>query len=159
MFGTRERMALAAALFISITLVKPAIAASNVDVEANEMEIIDAQHQTIFRGNVVAKRPTDQIHSDEMVVTNVDAKQSDGTMKSVTDFIDAKGNVTITTKTQTITGQWAKFYVQRDKLEVGGNVRVVQGESSVKGEKLELDLKTNHLQMSGGRVKGSFVPK
>jgi lipopolysaccharide export system protein LptA len=158
MYGTLKEAGFVTVLVLLFAFIRPATAASNVDVEANEMEIIDAQHQTIFRGNVVAKRPTDQIHSDEMVVTNVDAKQTDGTMKSVTDFIDAKGNVTITTKTQTITGQWAKFYVQRDKLEVGGNVRVVQGDSSVKGEKLVLDLKTNHLQMSGGRVKGSFVP-
>jgi lipopolysaccharide export system protein LptA len=80
-------------------------------------------------------------------------------MKSETDLLDAKGNVTITTKTQTITGNAAKYYVQLDKLEVTGNVLVKEGKSVIKGEKLNVDLKTNHLQMSGGRVRGSFVPK
>jgi lipopolysaccharide export system protein LptA len=134
-------------------------AADTVNVTADQMEIIDAEHLTIFKGNVVAVRPKDQIQSDEMVVTSKDEKQPDGTMKSVTDLLDAKGHVTITTKTQTITGNLAKFYVQLDKLEVTGNVLVVEGKSTIKGEKLNVDLKTNHLQMSGGRVSTHFVPK
>jgi lipopolysaccharide export system protein LptA len=148
------------ALVLGVTLnISVVHAAESVNVEADQMEIIDAEHLTIFKGNVIALRSTDQIKSDEMVVTNKDVKQTDGTMKSETDLLDAKGNVTITTKTQTITGNAAKYYVQLDKLEVTGNVLVKEGKSVIKGEKLNVDLKTNHLQMSGGRVRGSFVPK
>ena len=134
-------------------------AAESVNVEADQMEIFDAEHKTIFRGNVVAVRPNDQITSDEMVVTNEDQKQTEGTIKSVTSLLDAKGHVRIKTKTQTITGSAARFFVQKNTLEVTGNVVVVQGQSSIKGEKLLVNLKTNHLQMLGGRVQGSFVPK
>jgi lipopolysaccharide export system protein LptA len=137
----------------------PARAAGTVDVEADSMEIIDADHKTIFRGNVVAKRPTDTIQADEMVVSSSDQKQADGTSKSVTDFVDAKGNVTIKTRDAVITGDTAKFDVIHDQLVVGGEVKVVQGESVVRGKKLDLDLKNFHLQMSGGRVNGTFVPK
>lgn len=134
-------------------------AAGPVNVEADQMEIIDADHQTVFKGNVIAVRTNDKIKSDEMIVTNKEEKQTDGSVKSVTDLLDAKGNVVITTKTQTITGNAAKFYVQVDKLEVTGNVVVTEGKSVIKGAKLNVDLKTNRLQMSGGRVSGSFVPK
>jgi lipopolysaccharide export system protein LptA len=134
-------------------------AADTVNVEADQMEIIDADHLTIFKGNVIAVRPKDQIKSDEMVVTSKDVKQTDGTTKSVTDLLDAKGHIVITTKTQIITGDAARFFVQIDKLEVTGNVVVVEGKSAIRGQKLNVDLKTNHLQMSGGRVKSTFVPK
>jgi lipopolysaccharide export system protein LptA len=130
-----------------------------VSVEADQMEIIDAQHQTIFRGNVVATRPTDQIKSDTMVVISSDKTQDDGSTKSVTELLDATGNVTITTKKQTITGSAAKFFVQKDKLEVTGNVVVTEGTSVIRGTRLNVDLKTNHLTMTGGRVKTSFTPK
>lgn len=134
-------------------------AEGNVNVEADTMEIIDAEHKTIFTGNVVAKRPTDTIRADEMIVSSSDQKQSDGTTKSVTDFVNAKGNVTINTKNAIITGQWCKFDVLHNQLVVGGNVELTQGATVVKGQKLNVDLTTNHLQMSGGRVSGSFVPK
>jgi lipopolysaccharide export system protein LptA len=146
----------AAALFL---MAGSAYAASEVTVEADQMEIIDAQHQTIFRGNVVATRPTDQITSDTMVVSSSDQTQTDGSTKSVTDLLDATGNVTIKTKKQTITGSSAKFYVQKDKLVVTGNVVVTEGSSVIRGTNLNVDLKTNHLTMTGGRVKTSFTPK
>jgi lipopolysaccharide transport protein LptA len=137
----------------------PAHAEGTVDVEADSMEIIDADHKTIFRGNVVAKRPSDTIQADEMIVSSSDQKQADGSTKSVTDFVDAKGNVTIKTRDAVITGDTAKFDVLHDKLMVGGEVKVVQGQSVVRGKKLDVDLKNFHLQMSGGRVAGSFVPQ
>jgi len=73
--------------------------------------------------------------------------------------MDATGNVTITTKTQLITGEWAKMNVNDNTLLVGGNVKVVQGKTVLTGPKLSVDLNTDRTVMSGGRVKGSFVPK
>jgi lipopolysaccharide export system protein LptA len=92
-------------------------------------------------------------------VSSAEQKQTDGTTKSVTDFVNAKGNVTINTKNATITGDWCRFDVLNNQLVVGGNVVLTQGSSVVKGKKLNVDLKTSHLQMSGGRVSGTFVPK
>ena len=154
-----KKLAVLAALSLAPFLASPAHAASgNVEVEADSMEIIDAEHKTIFTGNVVSTRPSETIHADEMIVSTTEVKQDDGTMKTVTNFVDAKGSVTITTKNQVITGTAAKFRVLENLLEVTGNVKVVAGESTLKGEKLLVDLKTNHLQMAGGRVKGSFIP-
>jgi lipopolysaccharide transport protein LptA len=138
---------------------RPAYAADTVQIEADSMEVIDAEHKTIFKGNVIAKRPTDKIVSSEMVVTSEDQKQADGTMQSVTTFIDATGGVVITTDSQTITGDSAKFNIPADRLEVIGNVRIVQGKTTVNSKKAVINLKTKHLQASGGRVRVGFVPK
>jgi lipopolysaccharide export system protein LptA len=136
-------------------------ATGNVVVEADQMEIIDTEQKTIFTGNVISTRPSETIKSDQMVVTNVDVKQPDGTLKSVTDKVNATGHVVITTKTQTITGTTAIFNVQANTLDVTGAVRVVQGTTNLTGEKLVVNLDNNHLQMTGGkeRVKANFVPK
>lgn len=149
----------AATLLASFVQAPLSYAGDSVLIDADSMEVIEFENRTIFKGNVVATRPTDKIVGDVMIVSTADQKQSDGTVKSVTNFLDVKGHVIITTATQSIKGDWAKFYIQEDRLEVGGNVSVVQGKSTVRGTKLTINLKSNHLQMSGGRVHGSFVPK
>ena len=130
-----------------------------VEVEANEMEIIDADKQAIFRGKVNAVRGSQNIRSDVMTVFYADVKQSDGTSKSQASKLDAKGNVTITTRKQVITGEWAKMDILANTLLVGGRVKLVEGKTTLQGEKLTVDLNTERTLMSGGRVKGSFVPK
>jgi len=150
-------------LAMGAVLVMPAFyisaqAAGAVDISADNMEIIDAEHITIFRGNVVAIRSTDTTKSDEMTVTSGDEKQADGSVKNVTKTVDCKGNVNISTKSAVISGDWCKLDVLHDKLVVGGTVSLVQGATVIKGKQLDVDLKTNHLQMSGGRVSGNFVP-
>lgn len=142
---------------------KPAAAAAKpvtpVDIVANEMEILDAEKKAIFRGAVDATRGTTNLKSDMLTVTYSDVKQPDGTTKTDATDLDAKGNVTITTPEETITGDWAKYNPQTEKLVVGGNVKLVQGATVLVGNELRSDLKTKRTQMSGGRVKGSFLPK
>jgi lipopolysaccharide export system protein LptA len=130
-----------------------------VEVEANEMEIVDVDKQAIFRGNVDAVRGNQKIRSDVMTVFYADVKQPDGTSKSQASKLDAKGNVTITTTKQVITGEWAKMDILANTLLVGGRVKLIEGKNTLQGEKLTVDLTTERTLMTGGRVKGSFVPK
>ena len=130
-----------------------------VDVEANEMEIVDADKQAIFRGKVDAVRGDQHIRSDIMTVFYADVKQPDGTSKSQASKLDATGNVTITTSKQVITGEWAKMDILANTLLVGGHVKLTEGKTTLQGEKLTVDLNTERTLMTGGRVKGSFVPK
>ena len=130
-----------------------------VDVESNEMEIFDAERKAIFRGNVDATRGTTNLKADTLTVIYSEVKQPDGSTKTDATDLDAKGNVTITTAKETITGDWAKYNPQTDKLIVGGDVTLVQGKTVLKGNQLNADLKTDRMQMTGGRVKGSFLPK
>ena len=133
--------------------------ATPVDIVANEMEILDKEKKAIFRGAVDATKGTTNIKSDTLTVTYADVKQPDGTTKTDATDIDARGNVTITTPKETITGDWAKYDPQGEKLTVGGKVKLVQGTTVLQGNELVSDLKTNRTEMKGGRVKGSFLPK
>jgi lipopolysaccharide export system protein LptA len=138
---------------------KPATPATPVDIVSNEMEILDKEKKAIFRGAVDATRGDTNIKSDTLTVTYADVKQPDGTTKTDATDIDAQGNVTITTPKEVITGDWAKYDPQTEKLVVGGNVKLVQGTTVLLGNELVSDLKTDRTQMKGGRVKGSFLPK
>ncbi len=154
---------LAASAFVLALMAVPLRGAETiltpVEVEANEMEIVDVDKQAIFRGNVDAVRGSQKIRSDVMTVFYADIKQPDGTSKSQASKLDAKGNVTITTTKQVITGDWAKMDIQANTLLVGGHVKLVDGKTTLQGENLNVDLTTERTLMTGGRVKGSFVPK
>lgn len=151
-----------AALLLSLNLAlaqdatKPA---KKVDIEADQMEINDAAKQAVFKGSVKAVRDDVAMNSDVMTVTYAEVKQSDGTTKTDATNLDAKGNVTIKTRKETITGDWAKYDPQTEKLVVGGKVKLVQGATVLTGPELHADLKTNKIEMTGGRVKGSFLPQ
>lgn len=135
------------------------VSSGTVDIEASEMEILETDKRAIFRGDVVAKRPGDTIRCQEMIVFYVDVKQADGSSNTEVDKLDCKSAVSITTATQTITGDLAVFQLRRDLLDVTGDVKVVQGKTVIRGPRLTVDLKSKRTKMSGGRVKGKFVPK
>lgn len=133
-----------------------------VDIESNNMEILDQKNQAVFTGKVHAKRGDVTLHSDKLVVDFIKEKsKNDGKEKDKTTvtFLHATGNVLIITPKQRITGNWARMDVKADKAVVGGNVVVRQGTSIVKGKKLNIDLKTDHSVMTGGRVRGTFTPQ
>jgi len=129
-----------------------------VDIEADKMEIQDKENKAIFTGNVHAKRPDVTLDCDLLVVDFVDAKQAYGTSKTEVTNLDATGNVVIVTERQKITGEHATMDPRTDVLVVTGNVVLTQGKTVLRGPKLNANLKTNKMDMTGGRVKGSFVP-
>ena len=158
---TRLAAVFAAALVLMSAATPRAQTASEpvaVDIAANEMEILDAEKKAIFRGAVDATRGTTNLKADTLTVTYAEVKQADGTMKTDATDLDARGNVTIKTPRETITGDWAKFNPQTNKLVVGGAVKLVQGATVLTGNELRADLNTDKIQMMGGRVKGSFLP-
>ena len=157
-----RRLALMAALLAPLAAAAPAAAQSStskeVNIAADRMEILSGEKRAIFTGKVDAKRGDVHLTSDRLVAYYTEVKQTDGSTKNEVTRLEAEGSVTIVTAKQTITGQWAKMDVKADKLAVGGKVKVVQAETILEGELLNVDLKADTSEMTGGRVKGSFVP-
>ena len=153
----------------------------DVDVESDQMEVFDKDSKAIFKGSVVAKRGNTTLKCDTLVVTyqkthpaqqkqpiqqtaQTETAQTEQTQPATSDdktevtFLDATGNTTILTSTQTITGEKAHMDVKANTMIVEGNVKVVQGKTIVTGQRLFSDLNASKSQMTGGRVKSSFVP-
>jgi lipopolysaccharide export system protein LptA len=131
----------------------------NVNIEADSMEVLEAEKRAVFKGNVHAQRTETRLTSDRMVVTYRDVQQADGSKRTDVAMIDAQGNVKIRTPRQTITGDNALLDVASDLLTVTGNVVVTEGSTVIRGTKLKADLKAKTSSMTGGRVRGSFVPR
>ena len=129
-----------------------------VDIEADRMEVLDKQNKAIFTGKVDAKRTDVTLHTDKLVVDYAKAANTDGSNKTDVTFLNATGHVVIITTKQRITGERARMDVKANKLVVSGNVVVTQDKTVIKGNELHVDLDTNQSEMTGGRVKGSFVP-
>jgi lipopolysaccharide export system protein LptA len=130
----------------------------DVNVEADQLEIFDDKKQAVFTGNVNGKRGDVTLNCDKLIVTYQETPQANNEKKTEVTYLDASGNVKIVTAKQTVTGQWAKMDVKANTVVVGGDVHVVQDKSTINGQKLFVDLNKNTSEMSGGRVKGSFVP-
>lgn len=131
----------------------------NVNIEADSMEVLEAEKRAVFKGNVHAQRTGTRLTSDRMVVTYRDVQQADGSKRTDVALIDAQGNVKIQTPRQMITGDSAILDVAGDLLTVTGNVVVTEGSTVIRGSKLKADLKAKTSSMTGGRVRGSFVPR
>ncbi len=140
------------------TIKDSATSQQNVNIEADSMEVLEADKRAIFKGNVNAQRTGTRLRSDRMVVTYRDVPQTDGSKRTDVALIDAQGNVEIKTARQTITGEHALLDVAGDLLTVTGNVVVREGSTVIRGAKLKADLKRKTSSMTGGRVRGSFVP-
>ncbi len=136
------------------------VAPKPVDIESDQMEIRDKEKKAIFRGGVIAKRPDQTLKCDTLVVDYGEVKQADGSTKTDVTKLDAQGHVVIITLKETITGEWAKLDVKSNILEVGGDdVTVKQGATILRGKHLNANLDTGQMELTGGRVKGSFLPK
>ncbi len=136
------------------------VAPKPVDIESDQMEIRDKEKKAIFRGGVIAKRPDQTLKCDTLVVDYGEVKQADGSTKTDVTKLDAQGHVVIITAKETITGEWAKLDVKSNILEVGGDdVTVKQGATILRGKHLNANLDTGQMELTGGRVKGSFLPK
>jgi lipopolysaccharide export system protein LptA len=148
----RFAVLLAAALMLAgagTIRAETASAPAAVDVSANEMEILDAEKKAIFRGAVDATRGTTNLKADALTVTYADVKQPDGSTKTDATDLDARGNVTIKTPRETITGDWAKFDPPANKLVVGGGVKLVRGDTVLTGDELRSDLNTDQSEGKG----------
>lgn len=130
-----------------------------VDIEADQMEVLDKEKRTIFRGHVVAKRSDVTLNADTLTVQYADTPQADGTTKTDATRIDASGSVVIVTSKERITGDNATILPKTNEIDVTGNVTVVQGSTTIRGGHLHSNLDTHKMEMSGGRVRGSFQAK
>jgi lipopolysaccharide export system protein LptA len=129
-----------------------------VNIEADRMEVLDQENRAIFIGNVDAKRGNIAFKTDRLVADYEETGGESGGNGTNVTFLEATGAVVIETTQQRITGTWARMDVKSNQVTVGGNVVVTQGSTVLRGEQLVVDLDKDTSEMTGGRVRGRFVP-
>jgi len=126
-----------------------------VQIEADSMEINQETRRAVFTGNVDAVQGNVRMTADEMFVDYEEVPDGEGTKTDVT-FIEARGNVVVVSKGQTVTAQWSRMDVRANTVVFGDDVTVTEGQSVIRGAKLEMDLDTGQSRVVGGRVQGTF---
>ncbi len=88
----------------------------------------------------------------------------DSTGKQVLKTATANGNVTITTPSETLSGDHGVYNAQNNTAEITGHVKIIRGPNTLEGARAEVDLTTNVSKIfgegnGGKRVKAVFFPE
>ncbi len=120
--------------------------AKQIKIISDKLEIIRAEHISIFSGNVYAVEDNLEIWSEELVVTlSKDEKE----IKE----INAYGNVKILREELSINGDKARYDPIKNKLLVFGKVEVLQNQSTILCDRIIVDLENSSSIMSSDSNK------
>lgn len=131
-----------------------------VQIEADELEVIDAEAKAIFKGNVKVRQGSSTITTSRLVVEYV--KGAGGQQNDI-DRLIMSGGLVATSQDNTVSASKGIYQVARERIELEGKVVISQGENVATGCKLNANLKTNQAVLSackgsGGRVSTVFRP-
>lgn len=138
-----------------------------IKIDADRLDVFDKEGRAVFTGNVIAIQGDTTMKCTVMNVfyeqnrgANGEKAPSTGSMTSDSSVkkIDCKGPVTITTKTQTATGDRAEFDRTVNKVFLTGNAALTDGPNVTRGERVAYDLDTGVANIEGGRVRALIVP-
>ena len=136
-----------------------------VQIEAASLEVRDKDKVATFSGNVHVIQGDTDLRSKTLVVFYEGDDTAKGGIKaaqpgpggsSQIKRLEANGNVLVSQKDQTATGDKGVFDMRTNTITLIGNVVVSQGQNVLRGERLVVDRVTGVSRMEGGRVQGIF---
>ena len=166
------RQALIALATSALVLATPALAQTSalkgldtgapIDVDAARIEIQDAANQAVFSGAVVIRQGKLTLNADSVKVLYT-RKSGDPQMQR----LDARGNVRLVTPSERAIGDIGIYDVDGRIITMTGNVTLDRGGSTLKGQRLVLNLVTGQSSFDArggarpgqpaGRVTGRFT--
>jgi lipopolysaccharide export system protein LptA len=138
-----------------------------VQIDAQTLDVRDKDKVATFSGKVHVIQGDTDLRSQTLVVFyDSDAKpDAKGTAKaaqpgpggsSQIKRLEANGDVVVTQKDQTATGDKGIFDMRANTVTLLGNVVISQCQNILRGERLTVDLTTGTSRVEGGRVQGLF---
>lgn len=134
-----------------------------VDVSADRLEVQDRADRAVFAGNVHVTQAELTLDTARLTV----AYSNSGGVQI--QRLDASGGVTVHSPSETATGDFGVYDLNRRLITLVGNVELTHGTSQIMGSRLVIDLDSGRavidggppgVAQSGGRVTGHFtVPK
>ncbi|WP_262692332.1 lipopolysaccharide transport periplasmic protein LptA [Kordiimonas aestuarii] len=129
-----------------------------IDISAERLEMKQKEGRAIFKGAVVVKQGDMTLNANTLTVFY---QAENGVENPSISRLDAEGNVKLSSASETLTGEWGVYDVDRRLITLGGDVTFQQGDSMLKGDRLEFDLVSGLAKLDGkasedGRVRGQF---
>ena len=156
-----------AALALAILAACPAAAqlARNsdapVDITADELEVVNASCEAIWRGNAEALQDDARLRADVLKIFNKPGVPKPGATTAAcgaVDRMEAEGSVYYVTPTQRVRANNAVYQADTELITMTGDVVATQGQNVMRGDKMVVNSKTGQGQMEGsakGRNKGA----
>jgi lipopolysaccharide export system protein LptA len=144
-----------------------------VRIESTSLEVRDKSRMATFSGNVKVTQGDSTVRCKILVVFYEDGSAPAPSAKSAPAIggpgggkqqikkMEAQGDVIITQKDQTASGENGLFDVKANTLTLTGNVVLTQGGNVLNGEKMVVNLTTGvtRVESSGkGPVRGLLIP-
>lgn len=133
-----------------------------VEVEADELEVTDAQNTAEFRGDVRANQGGFSVRTTKLVAhysgggglldpAAQDKKAAGEQSSTQLTRISAHGKVLVSSSAgQSATGDWAEFDVAANTVTLGGDVVLTQGKNIIRGTQLKIDMTSGNSVIETG---------
>lgn len=130
-----------------------------IDVEAVSLDVNDTSKTAIYRNDVrvvqgdfkMATVEMTAFYTGQMAVNVTPGRAPDPAIpkqQAQLNKIEARKGVTVTGKDgQTATGQWADFDTKANTVTLGGEVKLTQGQTVLRGNKLLIDLNSGESRL------------
>jgi len=127
-----------------------------IEITADSLEVEQEAQRAIFTGAVDVIQGEIRLNADRLIVYYRDQQAAE---ENAIYRIDVEGNVRFATPTETAEGDNGVYDVDGGTIELVGEVVLTSGQEAViRGDRLIMDLNTGQSEVSGGRVKGLFIP-
>ena len=145
-----------------------------IDMSADELELVDANHTAIWRGAVDAVQGQNRMRADQVTLifngrgrTGTTSTGAPGKNWGDVQRMEAEGNVFFVSPQQRARGDRAVYELSSGNLVMTGNVIVVKGNNVARGDRLVYNVQTKAARLSssakgegtGKRVRGVFYPE
>ena len=122
-----------------------------VEVTADNLTVEQTTNSAVFTGNAKVVQGTLILSANSIMVHYNDAQ-------SAIDLVEATTNVVFTNGAEVAEAQRGIYRVASGRIDLTGDVVLVQGPNAISGDALTLDLNTSKGTMTGN-VKSIFIPK
>ena len=120
-----------------------------VDVEADRIEVQDRADRAVFSGNVHAVQGDLKLDAARVTVAYIGGANGTQIQR-----LDASGGVKVISPTETATGQFAIYDLNKRLITMLGGVVLVRGDNRVSGGRLVMDLNSGRSTVDGSAVAG-----
>ena len=124
-----------------------------LDISADRLEVKQKENIAFFTGNVVVTQSDMSLVSDRITVFYEEDREENNS--SSISRLDASGNVTLTSPTETIRSTWGVYDFEERIITLGGKVEFNNAEGQLTSPRLQINLSTGQITMDGGRVEGN----
>ncbi len=121
-----------------------------VDVEADRIEVQDRADRAIFSGNVRVRQAGLSLTASRLTV----AYDNSGGGVNI-ERLDASGGVSVTSASESATGEFAIYDLPKRLITVIGGVTLIQGGNRVSGGRLVIDLDSGRAVIDGNSTGGA----